>query len=118
MVKERGLNVGIIVISLLSVVGRICAWILVRVRRVIDGLADDEQGGFRVGRKCADQIGEKALEKKLRLYVGFMDLKKACGRVNREALWQIPRMYDVGCKLLNGIKSMHVNGLACVSERG
>ena len=44
-------------ISLLSVVGKIYARILVdRVRRVNRGLIDDEQGGFRAGSWCADQI--------------------------------------------------------------
>ena len=46
------------------------------------GLIDDEQVGFREGRGCVDQIfpikqvGEKAREKKRRLYVGFIDLEK------------------------------------------
>ena len=44
--------------------------------------------------------------KKCKVYVGLMDLEKAYDRVNREALWQVLRMYDVGGKLLNGIKSM------------
>ena len=39
---------------------------------------------------------EKPLEKKRRVYVDFMDVEKAYGRVNREALWQVLRMYDVG----------------------
>ena len=53
---------------------------------------DDEQGGFRAGRGCIDQIftlkkiGEKALEKKCRVYVGSMDLEKVYDRVNREVL--------------------------------
>ena len=34
--------------------------------------------------------------------------------VNREALWQVLRMYDVGGKLLNGIKSIYVNSLICI----
>ena len=42
------------------------------------------------------QIGEKAEEKKCRLYVGFIDLEKMYNRVNREALWQVLRMYDLG----------------------
>ena len=69
-------------------------------------------GGFRSSRWCVDQIftvkqiSEKAYEKKRRVYVGFMDLEKAYGRVNREALWHMLRMYDVGSKLLNEIKSM------------
>ena len=50
---------------------KIYAAILVdRVRRVTGGLIDDEQRGFRAGRRCVDQIftlkqiGEKAREKK------------------------------------------------------
>ena len=35
-------------------------------------------------------------KKKRRVYVGLIDLEKAYDRVNREALWQVLRMYDVG----------------------
>ena len=38
---------------------------------------------------------------KRRVYAGFMNLEKAYDRVDREALWQVLRMYDVGAKLLN-----------------
>ena len=48
------------------------------------------------------QIGEKAQEKKRRVYVDFMDLENAYDRVNRETLWQVLRMYYVDAKLLNG----------------
>ena len=72
---------------------KIYAGILVgRIRRVTEGLIDDEQGGFIAGSGCVDQIftlkqrGEKAREKKHRVYVGFIDLEKACDRVNSEAL--------------------------------
>ena len=50
------------------------------------------------------------------MYVGFMDLWKAYDRDNREALWQVMRMYDAGGKLLKNIKSMYVNSLACYSK--
>ena len=44
-------------ISLLSMVGKIYGEILVdRICRVIGGLIDDEQGGFRVGRGSIDKI--------------------------------------------------------------
>ena len=46
--------------------------------------------------------------------MGFMDLKKAYDRVNREALWKLLRMCDVGGKLLNGMKSVYVKNLAWV----
>ena len=50
--------------------------------------------------------------------MGFMDLEQAYDKVNREALWQVQRMHDVGGKLLNGIKSISVNSLACVKLKG
>ena len=40
------------------------------------------------------------------------------GRVNREALLQVLRMYDVGGKMLNGIKTMNIISLACVRGKG
>ena len=46
------------------------------------------------------------------MYVGFMDLENAYDRVNREALWQVLGMNDVGGKMLNGIKSTYVNSLS------
>ena len=52
------------------------------------------------------QLGERALEKKCSVYVGFMDLEMAYDRVNKEGLWQVLIMYDVG-KPLNDIKSMY-----------
>ena len=64
-------------------------------------LIDDEQGGFREGRGCVDQIftlkqiGEKAREKKRRLYVGFINLEKTYDTVNKEILGQVLIMYDV-----------------------
>ena len=112
-------------ISLLSVVGKIYAGILIdRVRRVTRDLIDYEEGGFRVGRECVDQIfilkqiSEKAREKKRRVYEGFINLEKAYDKVNREALWQVLRMYDVGDKPLSGIKSMYVDSSACVRVKG
>ena len=80
-------------ISLLSVVEKIYAGILLdRARRVTGGLIDDEQGGFRAGKGSVDQIytlkqiGEKSRKKKRRVYVRFIDLEKAYDRVNRKAL--------------------------------
>ena len=57
-------------------------------------------------------------ERKNAVYLGFIDLEKAYDRVNREALWQVLRMYDAGGKLLNDIKSMYVNSLACDRVNG
>ena len=60
-----------------------------------ESCTDDEEGGFRAQRGCVDQIfilkqiGEKAREKKRRVYVSFIDLENAYNRVNRETLWQV-----------------------------
>ena len=41
------------VVSLLSMVGKVYVGILVDgVLRVTEGLIDDEEGGFRIGRRC------------------------------------------------------------------
>ena len=48
--------------------------------------------------------------------MGFIDLEKAHNRVNREALWQVLRMYDVGGKFLSRIKRMYVDSSVCVRE--
>ena len=62
-------------------------------------MIDDEQGDSGEGRVCVDQmftlreIVEKAQEKKR---IGdLIDLEKAYNRVNREALWQVLRMYEM-----------------------
>ena len=48
------------------------------------------------------------------MYVGFIDLEKTYDRVNREAFWQVLRMYDVGGKLFIGIKGIYCDSLPCV----
>ena len=50
--------------------------------------------------------------------MGFIDLEKVYNRVNREALWQVFRMYNGVGKLLGGIKSMHVDSLTCIRVKG
>ena len=111
-------------ISSLSVVRKIYTGILVnRVRRMTGDLIDDEQGALRAGSGCVDeiftpeQIGEKAREKERRVYVGFIDLEKAYDTVNREALWQVLRMYEVGGKRLRGI-SIYIDSSTCVRVKG
>ena len=53
-------------------------------------------------------------EKKLSVYC-FMDLEKEYDRVNREALWQVLRMYAVGGKLLVDLRICRLT-IQAVSE--
>ena len=103
----------------LSVVEKIYAGTLEdKVRKVNGGLIDNEQGGFRAGRGCVDLHTEAdrwESKRKNAVYVGVIDLEKA---YNREVLWQVLRMYDGGCKIWSGIKSLYVDSSACARIKG
>ncbi len=77
-----------------------------------------DQGGFRKGRGCADQIFamkrlvEGYLGKDKKLYAAFMAYKY--NRVDREALWSVLRIYGVGGQLLKGIQAFYSEANACV----
>ena len=38
--------------------------------------------------------------------MGFLDVEKTYNRVNKDELWQVLRLYNVGGKLVSGIKSI------------
>ena len=57
-------------------------------------------------------------ERKNAVYIVFIDLENLYDSANREALWQVLGMYDVGGKLLIGIKSMYIDSSACVRVNG
>ena len=44
----------------------------------------------------------------------FLDLEKAYGRVDRDAMWNVLRLYGIGGRLLQGVKSLYVGSKACV----
>ncbi len=46
---------------------------------------------------CNEEVSGGVLGKrKKKLYAAFMNLEKAYNRVNREALWSVLQIYDVG----------------------
>ena len=112
-------------ICLMSVVGKVYGRILInRVRKGTEVALGEEQGGFRKGRGCVDQIFvvrqlcEKFLAKGKDVYVAFMDLEKAYDRVDRRALWQVVSLYGVGGKLLRAMKSLYDDNRMCVRVGG
>ena len=47
-----------------------------------------------------------------------MDLEKAYDRVDRDAMWDVLRLYGISGKLLGAMKSLYVGSEACVKGRG
>ncbi len=91
--------------------------------QVTEKKVSDEQGDFRKGKSCVDQIfAIKMLVReylgKGKLYAAFMDLEKAYDRVDREALWNILKIYGVGGQLMEGIKAFYREANACVKVDG
>jgi len=112
-------------ISLLSIPGKVYSRIVIeRVMEITEGRISDEQGGFRKGKGCVDQIfnvkllAEKYLVKGKKLYVAFMDLEKAYDRVDWDSLWDVLKIYGVGGQLLKGVKSFYKGANACVKING
>lgn len=108
-------------ISLLSIPGKVHARVVTqRLQKITDDKIGEEQGGFRKGRGCVDQIAsmrllvEKYLAKNRKLYAAFMDLEKAYDKVDWEGLWDVLTVYGVGGKLLMAVKSFYRNAMANV----
>ena len=89
-------------ISLLDVMGKLFARVLNdRLQLVVEEVVSDTQCGFRTGRGCADmifcvrQLVEKAIEHNTKIFLLFVDLRKAYDSVLREALWCALRKYGI-----------------------
>jgi len=112
-------------ISLLSIPSKVYGKILIRrVQEITNGKVSEEQGGFRTGKGCVDQIFnmrmviEKMLAKDKKVYAAFMDLEKAYDRVDWEAMWDVLKVYGVGGRLLSGVKAFYRDASACVKIKG
>ncbi len=80
-------------ISLLSIPGKVYGKVIIdRMQRLTEEKINEEQGGFRKGMGCVDQIFSfrlvvnKILAKGKRLYAAVMGLEKAYDRVDWLAL--------------------------------
>ena len=92
-------------------VGKVYARVLNdRVKLMTAEKVMDEQGGFKAGRGCIDQIFavrqivEKTIEKDRVVYMAFVDLEKAYDNVNRQKLWNVLEEYGVRGRLLRAVE--------------
>jgi hypothetical protein len=84
----------------------------------------EEQAGFRSGYSTADHIFtlyalvQKFLVKNTKLYIAFVDFRKAFDSVNRNILWHVLRKVGVHGKLYNALRGIYDSVIACVREKG
>ncbi len=103
-------------ISLLNVSGKLCSYVL--NKRLTDwveehGLINEAQAGFRRNYSTIDHIFtllalvQRQLLNHGKLYVAFIDFKKAFDLVDRSCLWAVLRKNGVRGKMYRAIKSMY-----------
>ena len=84
-----------------------------RLQAVVEDVLPDSQCGFRSGRGCIDmifcawQLMEKVREHDTKVYMLFVDLRKAYDSVPRQALWLVLLKYGVPPIIVNLIQSLH-----------
>ena len=129
-------------ISLVPVAYKVmCSVIQGRLRHVVEerNLVAEEQGGFRKGRGCRDQLltlvllGQVKAVAKRGMLAGFIDFKKAYDRVDRGKLWGclekmgirgrvtafLKAVYsDVSCEVKVGEKCSEPFGVSCGLRQG
>ena len=75
------------------------------IRDKTENVITEVQSSFRRGTVCIDQIFivrqicEKYSEKSKDVYLAFLDLEKAYDRVDRDAMWNVLRLYGIGGRL-------------------
>ena len=101
-------------ISLLDTMGKLFTKVIqVRLQKVAEEVLPDSQCGFRRDRGCVDmiysarQLMEKTKEHRSKLFMLFVDLRKAYDSVPRQALWLVLQKYGIPPVLVNLIKSLH-----------
>ena len=84
----------------------------------------DAQAGFRKGQSTIDHIftSHAAIEKQFannsKLYVEFLDFKKAYDTVNRNILWSVLFHSGIQGKMHRNLKVMYSSIQACVMSKG
>ena len=101
-------------ISLLDIVGKLFAKIIQkRLQGVVEEVVPDSQCGFRKGRGCTDmifcarQLVEKAREHNTKVFMLFVDLRKAYDSIPCQALWLVLQKYGIPAVMINLIRLLH-----------
>ena len=82
-------------------------------------LISEEQAGFRKSYATVDNVFilhsliRNCLDRKRKLYVAFIDYKKAFDSINRNALWKILEQNGIDGKMLAVLKSIYSEVVSC-----
>ena len=85
-----------------------------------NNLLGEEQAGFRRGYSTIDNVFvlhsiiQRYLLRRRKVYVAFVDLKKAFDRVDRKILWEILGKYGLEGRLLEMVKAIYHQVQCCV----
>ena len=86
-----------------------------------NGKIAEEQSSFRTGHSTIDNmfvlyaiIQRYLLKKSGKVYVCFVDFRKAFDTINRSVLWNVLRKSGVGGKMLRILQSMYISVRSCV----
>ena len=105
-------------IALASNIGKIFARVMyMRLGRVVEreGFLGEIQNGFRPGRRVVDhvftlsQVLEIARKRKRKVYMAFLDVRKAYDRVWRNALWAKMEGLGFGGGFLEVLKALYAD---------
>ena len=112
-------------ISLLDGVGKVIARVLQdRLQQLAEEELPESQCGFRKGRGCTDmtctvrQIVEKAWEHQAKIFILFIDLRKAYDSVPRQALWLALAKLGIPESTIQLVRSFHQDMQATVQLDG
>lgn len=76
---------------------------------------------YRQGRGCVNQtfplrpLSEEACVNGKQLYISFVDLEKACGRVDKKGVREVMKLYGVGGLTSEALKSLCEGNKTCVT---
>lgn len=112
-------------ITLLNTINKILSIIIHdRISKVLEPILRKNQGGFRPGRSCIDNINtlriimEQSAEFNTPLYLLFVDFKQAFDSLDRNVMWRILATYGIPARIRNIISGLYRNGKCRVVHRG
>ncbi|KAI8439007.1 hypothetical protein MSG28_011306 [Choristoneura fumiferana] len=112
-------------ITLLPMVSKVlCKILLHRMTGAVDCTLRGQQGGFRAGRYCIDQINvlrmilEQCNEMRSELFTLFVDFEKAFDRVKWTSIWHALKRRGIPVKIIKIIQNLYMGSSCRVMHKG